>query len=52
MKGNRYPNVDDFFDRQVGMKPLVIDWVKEEGKLARIIIFVFLANSSIFKSII
>ena len=37
MKGNRYPNVEVFLDRQVEMEPLVIDWAKEEAKMARMI---------------
>ena len=26
-----------FSDRQIGMEPLVIDWAKEEAKMAKII---------------
>ena len=37
MKGNRYHNVEVFLDRQIGMEPLVIDWAKEEAKMARIV---------------
>ena len=34
------------------MKPLVIDWAKEEVKMAKIVRNVmFIANNSIFKSI-
>ena len=35
MKGKYYPNVDDFLDRQIGREPFVIDWAKEEAKMAR-----------------
>ena len=31
MKGKRYSN-----DRHIGMEPLVIDWAKEEAKIAKI----------------
>ena len=34
---------------QIGMEPLVIDWAKEEAK--SFVIFMFIANKSIFKSI-
>ena len=27
----------DFLDRKIGMEPLIIDWVKEEAKMAKII---------------
>ena len=37
MKGNRYPNVEVFLDRQIGMEPLVIDWAKEKVKMAIIV---------------
>ena len=37
MKGNRYPNVEVFLDKQIGMEPLVTDWAKEEAKMARIV---------------
>ena len=37
MKGNRYPNVEGFSDRQIGMEPLVTDWAKEQAKMARIV---------------
>ena len=37
MKGNRYPNVEVFLDRQIRMAPLVIDWAEEEAKMARIV---------------
>ena len=37
MKGKRYPNLEVFLDRQIGMEPLVIDWAKEEAKMARIV---------------
>ena len=37
MKGKRYSNVELFLDMQVGMQPLVIDWAKEESKMAKII---------------
>ena len=53
MKGNRYPNMDVFLDRQIGMEPLVIEWAKEEEKWRELfVIFMFIANNSIFKSII
>ena len=31
MKGKRY------LDRQIGMEPLIINWAKEEAKMAKII---------------
>ena len=35
------------------MEPLVIDWAKEEAKMARIVRnILFIANNSVFKSII
>ena len=37
MKGKRYYIVEVFLDRQTGMEPLVIDWTKEEAKMAKII---------------
>ena len=37
MKGNRYPNMAVSLDRQIGIEPLVIDWAKEEAKMARIV---------------
>ena len=37
MKGKCYSNVEVFLDRQIGMEPLVIDWAKEEAKMAKII---------------
>ena len=37
IKGNRCPNVEVFLDRQIGIEPLVIDWAKEEAKMARIV---------------
>ena len=53
MKGNRYPNVEAFLDRQIGMEPFVIDWTKKKRKwLESFVIFMFIANNSIFKSII
>ena len=41
-------------DRQIGMEPFVIDMTKDKAKMARIVrnIFMFIANNSIFKSII
>ena len=36
MKGNHYPNVEVFLDRQIGMELLVFDWAKE-AKMARIV---------------
>ena len=30
-------NLGGFLDRQIGMEPLVIDWAKEEAKMARIL---------------
>ena len=38
---------EGFLDMQIGMELLVIDWAKEEPKMAKIIQF----NNSIFKSI-
>ena len=54
MKGKYYPNVEDFLDRQIGMEPFVIDWAKEEAKNGEesFVIFMFIANNSIFKPII
>ena len=37
MKEKRYSNVEVFFDMQIGMQPLVIDWAKEEAKMEKII---------------
>ena len=37
MEGKRYSNVEVFLDRQIGIEPLVIDWAKEEAKVAKII---------------
>ena len=40
-------------DRQIGMEPLVIDWAKEEARMARILRNIHvIANNSIIKSII
>ena len=35
-----------FLDRQIGMEPLIIDWAKEEAKMAKIIqhIYVYYAH--------
>ena len=54
MKAKNYSNVEVFLDMQIGMELLVIDWAKEEPKMGQIIwhIFMFIANKSIFKSII
>ena len=53
MKGDRYPNVKVFLDRQIGMEPLVTDWAKEEAKMAKIVRNVHVYyNNSIFKSIL
>ena len=39
-------------DRQIGMEPLVINWVNEEANMAKIIRhFYVIANNSIFRSI-
>ena len=35
MKENRYQS-EGSLDRQIGMEPLVIDWAKEEAKMAKI----------------
>ena len=35
MKGKHYSG--GFLDRQIGMEPLVIDWAKEEAKMAKLI---------------
>ena len=41
-----------FLGRQIGMKPLVIDWATEMRKWPEsFVIFMFIANSSISKSI-
>ena len=41
MKGNRYPYVGGGggggFRQTIEMEPLVIDWAKEEAKMARIL---------------
>ena len=37
MKGKLLFQCGCFLDRQIGMKPLVIDWAKEEPKMAKII---------------
>ena len=49
MKGKSYFNVR-ILDMQIGMEPLIIDWAKEEPKMGQII-FMFIADNSIFKSI-
>ena len=36
---------------QIGMEPLVIDWAKEEPKIGQIIRHIYIADNSIFKSI-
>ena len=36
MKGNPYLNVEVFF-RQISMEPLVVDWTKQEARMARIV---------------
>ena len=43
-----------FLSWQIRMELLVIDWVKEEAKMAKIIryLFMFIVNQSIFKSIV
>ena len=43
----------DFLDRQIGMEPLIIDWAKEETKMAKIVcnIRVLLVIILFFKSI-
>ena len=41
MKGKRYSIVEVFLDMQIGMEPLVIDWAKEEAKMAKIIQHVY-----------
>ena len=41
-----------FLDMQIGMEPHVIDWAIEEQKMGqKISIFMFIADNSIFKSI-
>ena len=37
MKGKCYSSVEVYLDREIGMGPLVIDWAKEEAKMAKII---------------
>ena len=41
MKGKRYYSVKVFLDMQIGMQPLVIDWVKEEAHMAKIILHIY-----------
>ena len=40
MKGKHYSNVE-ILDMQIGMQPLVIDWDKEEAKMAKIIRYIY-----------
>ena len=51
MKGKRYASLEVFLDMHIGMQPLVIDWAKEEAKMAKIIrhMYVYCYNNSIFK---
>ena len=52
-RGDKSHSVIVALDRQIGMEPLVIDWAKEEAKMREsFVIFMFIANNSIFKSII
>ena len=45
MKEKRYSNEKGFLNRQIGMEPLVINWAKEEAKMAKIIRHImFIAN--------
>ena len=37
MKETHYPDVEVFLERQIGMEPLVIDWAKEEAKMATVV---------------
>ena len=38
MSGNPYSNVYMFLGKQIGMESLVIDWAKEEAKMAKIVL--------------
>ena len=42
MKGKRYYNVEVFLERHIGMEPFVIDWAKEEAKMAKIIRHIYI----------
>ena len=35
MKGNRYPNVEDFYTDKLEWNHLLLSWTKEEAKMAR-----------------
>ena len=37
MKENPLFQCGGFLDRQIGMEPLVIDWAKEEARMAKIV---------------
>ena len=41
MKGKRFSNVEFFLDMQTGMGSLVIDWDKEEPKMAQLILHIY-----------
>ena len=43
MKGNRYPNVEVFLDRQIGMESFDTDWPKKKRKWREsFVIFMFI----------
>ena len=51
MKGNLYLNVEVFLDKQIGMELLTGPKKKRKWRES-FVIFMFIANNSIFKSII